>query len=234
MTRRRLPLQNQKKFDTRSPSTITGKGLREKRGPVKTVDKLEMTENTANHSHIMSSHMTNPMDADNHSLQVQHTFHNLRLNLCSRRITCLAYLRLIITVTMLFCQKQNCPGHPWQEKIKVCKSLYHLNCNFNSLPADTRRWINVGLTLDQRRRRWTNVKPTLIQRADTRCWINVGLTLDQRRRRWTNVKPTLIQRLVSVGYVNFFQVRHRYKKINKWGVINECTFINEHSVVIDV
>ena len=26
--------------------------------------------------------------------------------------------------------------------------------------ADTRRPINVGLTLDQRRRRWTNGKPT--------------------------------------------------------------------------
>ena len=35
--------------------------------------------------------------------------------------------------------------------------------------------------------------------ADTRCWINAGLTLVQRRRRWTNVKPTLIQHLVSAG-----------------------------------
>ena len=36
--------------------------------------------------------------------------------------------------------------------------------------------------------------------ADTRCWINVGLKLVQRRRRCTNVKPTLIQRLVSARY----------------------------------
>ena len=35
--------------------------------------------------------------------------------------------------------------------------------------------------------------------ADTRRWINVGLTLVQRRRRWTHGKPTLIQRLVSAG-----------------------------------
>ena len=33
--------------------------------------------------------------------------------------------------------------------------------------------------------------------ADTRCWMNVGLTLVQRRRWWTNVKLTLIQHLVS-------------------------------------
>ena len=33
----------------------------------------------------------------------------------------------------------------------------------SGLPADTRRWINVGLTLVQRRRRWTSVKPTLMQ-----------------------------------------------------------------------
>ena len=35
--------------------------------------------------------------------------------------------------------------------------------------------------------------------VDTRRWINVGLTLVQRRRRWTNVKPALIQRPVSAG-----------------------------------
>ena len=34
--------------------------------------------------------------------------------------------------------------------------------------------------------------------ADTRRWINVVLTLVHRLRRWTNVKPTWIQRLVSV------------------------------------
>ena len=35
--------------------------------------------------------------------------------------------------------------------------------------------------------------------ADTRRRINVGLTLVQRRRRWSSVKPTLTQRFVSVG-----------------------------------
>ena len=37
--------------------------------------------------------------------------------------------------------------------------------------------------------------------ADTRRWMNFGYTLVQRRRRWSNVKPTFIQRLVSAGFV---------------------------------
>ena len=40
------------------------------------------------------------------------------------------------------------------------------------------------------------IQPTA---ADTRRSINLSLKLGQRRRRWTNVKPTLIQRLVSAG-----------------------------------
>ena len=35
--------------------------------------------------------------------------------------------------------------------------------------------------------------------ANTRRWTNVGLMLDQRRRRWPNNKPTLFQRLVVIG-----------------------------------
>ena len=33
-----------------------------------------------------------------------------------------------------------------------------------AIPANTRRWPNVGLTLGQRRRRWADVSPTLGQR----------------------------------------------------------------------
>ena len=43
--------------------------------------------------------------------------------------------------------------------------------------------------------------------ADTRRWINVGLTLVQRRRRWTNFKPALIQRFVSAGLLNLLPCR---------------------------
>ena len=37
--------------------------------------------------------------------------------------------------------------------------------------------------------------------ADTRRCVNVGLTLAQRRIRWANVKPTLLRRLVSAVFV---------------------------------
>ena len=81
-------------------------------------------------------------------------------------------------------------------------------------PAGERRWISVGLTLVQRRRRWTNVKPfwfslTLVQRRSVRVdgrptnpscteetllgtwWIS---TIHTNTRRWPNVDSMLAQR----------------------------------------
>ena len=40
-----------------------------------------------------------------------------------------------------------------------------------------------------------------LQPENTRCWSNVWLMLVQRRRRWTNIKPTLGQRLLFSGYL---------------------------------
>ena len=37
--------------------------------------------------------------------------------------------------------------------------------------------------------------------ANTRHWTNVGLMLGQRRRRWANIKPTLVQWVVFAGFV---------------------------------
>ena len=50
---------------------------------------------------------------------------------------------------------------------------------------------------------WFNVLRSTIIASDTRRWINVGLTLVQRLRRWINVKPTLFQRLVSAELIVF-------------------------------
>ena len=47
-------------------------------------------------------------------------------------------------------------------------------------------WTDYRIKISADTRRWT-------------CWSDVGLALVPRRRRWTNVKPTLIQRLVSTG-----------------------------------
>ena len=41
--------------------------------------------------------------------------------------------------------------------------------------------------------------------AESKRWINVDLALVQRRRRWTNDQPTLIQRLMSDGYLPVIQ-----------------------------
>ena len=48
--------------------------------------------------------------------------------------------------------------------------------------------------------------------ADTRCLVVAGLTLVQRSRRWTNVKPTLIQRLVSAGMSGYIPENKRHLK----------------------
>ena len=49
------------------------------------------------------------------------------------------------------------------------------------------------------KRRYYNTIRLFNLNQQTRCSINVDLTLVQRRRRWINVKPTLIQHLVSAG-----------------------------------
>ena len=59
-----------------------------------------------------------------------------------------------------------CPeGIPWRPN------------QHHTFQADARRCIDAGLTLVQRRRRWTNVKPTSIYRlvsaGFTQCWVNV-------------------------------------------------------------
>ena len=59
------------------------------------------------------------------------------------------------------------PGHA-QRYYSAVVSFFHNNnrkwqCNYTAIPTDTRHWINVGLTLNHRLRRWASVKLTLIQ-----------------------------------------------------------------------
>ena len=58
--------------------------------------------------------------------------------------------------------------------------------------------------LEQRRRRWANIEPTLgeyIVFAQTaHVWPIVGLMLEKRRRRWANIKITLVQCIVFEWY----------------------------------
>ena len=78
--------------------------------------------------------------------------------------------------------------------------------------------------------------------ADTIHWINVGLTLVQRRRRWTSVNPTLIQRLVSAGYAfcsaKAQTQQTRYETMTKmsiqcWAsVVDDDPALNQHRVIV--
>ena len=44
----------------------------------------------------------------------------------------------------------------------------------------------------------------LVFRVNTRRWRNAGLMLDQRLRRWPNIKPALRQPLVLAGLLSIF------------------------------
>ena len=64
----------------------------------------------------------------------------------------------------------NCRGRPYLQSIdakrdnieKLTSGPGHKS--HSDIPANARRWANAGLMLVQRRRRWTNIKPALIQR----------------------------------------------------------------------
>ena len=64
-------------------------------------------------------------------------------------------------------------------------------------PEDCHTWIS--LVHGPQNHAWADPPSLQPFPADTIRWINVGLSLVQRRRQWTRVQPTLIQRLVSVG-----------------------------------
>ena len=89
-------------------------------------------------------------------------------------------------------------GHKVALKIGSTSFQTHVLRNFNVMfhgcyftdndqhsPANARRWTNADLLLGQRRRRWTNIKSTVIQclvffrisQQAKQCWINVVSTL---------------------------------------------------------
>ena len=47
----------------------------------------------------------------------------------------------------------------------------------------------------------TTTQHQLTSPANTRCWTNVDLMLAQSRRRWANIKSTLVQGLVFAGSI---------------------------------
>ena len=80
----------------------------------------------------------------------------------------------------------------WSEYRLVFSAMHK---HHNPFPENTRRCPNVGLMLDQRRKRWATIGPTprvcRVNSEKKRRWPNAVLMLIKRRRRWTNIKEAL-------------------------------------------
>ena len=91
--------------------------------------------------------------------------------------------------------KDSCLLAIWHNSYQPIRKLNLLS----SRPANTRHRYNVGLPSATLAQHYDNIVLTGYP-ANTRHWDSVGLLLGQRRRRWTNIKPTLAQCIVLAGY----------------------------------
>ena len=103
------------------------------------------------------------------------------------------------------CRTRCCLLLLWNDNIGGAQPMICISINKDSLNTIHRPY--VGSMLDRRRRRWTNIKPTLGQ-----CIVLTVITanrnvqpkysvlvLGRRRRSWANINTTLRQRLVFIG-----------------------------------
>ena len=87
-------------------------------------------------------------------------------------------------------------------------------------PAETRRWINVGLTLVHRLRRWTKVKPTLIQ-----CLVSAGLHLKLVVNDWDLSNKTIhgyCKLLLKIKNKNSYASESKYCNMTSLYYENLC------------
>ena len=78
------------------------------------------------------------------------------------------YCSLTEILSFSICQAKRCDLASWLFTFAIVQNVLYfssLNQSHHNVryPSGTTRWINVGLTLVHRLRRWTNAKPTLIQ-----------------------------------------------------------------------
>ena len=136
----------------------------------------------------------------------------------------------------MLCSKQ-CP-HPVEQSPTCILFWRHELLTLSRImsPANSRRWTNAGLMyaglmLGQRRQRWPNIKPALVQRLvfagiimytgvlsqQTRRWPDAGLMLTQRRRRppsttlaqhWVNVSCLMGSHQASYYYIHGMGQQH--------------------------
>ena len=72
-------------------------------------------------------------------------------------------------------------------------AVIHVELKVRRIQTEEGHWIAAGLNLRFHQLEWQTIP------AITRRLTSVGLKLGQRRRRWANIKPTLVQRFVFAG-----------------------------------
>ena len=78
--------------------------------------------------------------------------------------------------------------------VSLCVAFISVQHFLSCRQSNTRRWLNAGLMLVNRLRRWANIGPELGYRVMFGAMLNVG----QRRRRQANINPASVQIIVPV------------------------------------
>ena len=89
----------------------------------------------------------------------------------------------------------------WQSLLVWCLLWCHQTCSMSPHSQPTKQETNVGLMLGQRRRRWVNINPTLVQclmfagsqhTLLVQCCLNRGSASATLAHHWDNVDPVFL------------------------------------------
>ena len=115
--------------------------------------------------------------------------------------------------------KTDAPTPEWAKQVERRRVRLASECGLYLYPASTTLWLNAGMMLGQRRRRWANINPALVQSivfagntmptcgtlavypADTRRSAEVSSMLGQTSATLAHIEPTSTERLVFEGYL---------------------------------
>ena len=118
----------------------------------------------------------------------------------------------IYFMMLIFNDAKVCIGLPSSNKVSIHQFIYLANEHYrsvftkeNSQPIPLVNNPNLNMP---------DINFTTNIPANTRRWPNVGLMLAQRRRRWANVSPTLGQQLVFAGIISKLLSKPNFQKAN--------------------
>ena len=121
---------------------------------------------------VLFSNIRNPISI--------HIIERIRESFSTRRTPKIESTAFISSLDLHFSERGNISDDA------TCHAVGFLERLPNGKPTLVQSLVFVGVAIYQR-----------LYPADTRRWMNVRLSLFHRLRHWTNFKPTLIQRLVS-------------------------------------